>query len=191
MCEKQGWDYCQYNGGMSQSARSANLGAFDSMPEKKVLLASLQAGGTGLTLTMASRVIIIDQWYTTSFPRTSEINAETFVRNRWNESVEQQAFCRIYRIGQTKETNLTRFCIRNTIDAAMMALKVRKQGSINEVMDSKEKLSTEDIMGLFGGVGETNGRPFIFPSNPSHEDDHLRVPNMDEEDEDREMGDEE
>lgn len=38
--------------------------------------------------------------------------------------VEQQAFARVYRIGQQKETELVRLIVTNTIDAAMMAVKV-------------------------------------------------------------------
>lgn len=51
-----------------------------------ILLAGLKAGGVGLNLTAGNRVIIIDLW--------------------WNQFVETQAFCRVYRIGQEREVEV-------------------------------------------------------------------------------------
>ena len=68
---------------------------------------------------MASRVICIDPW--------------------WNNAVEQQAFCRVYRMGQTQETMMTRFVVHNTIDSKMIQLQERKQIEIDSVMDKKSK----------------------------------------------------
>jgi len=56
----------------------------------------LKAGGQGLNLNMANRVIIADMW--------------------WNSAVEQQAFCRVFRIGQQKETYFIRVMVENSID---------------------------------------------------------------------------
>lgn len=107
ICNTERWDYCKYTGQMSQDARSAAINEFgDKKKGKKILLASLKAGGLGLNLTMASRVLLLDPW--------------------WNSAVEQQAFARVFRIGQVKETHLVRLVITNTIDSAMMAIKVRR-----------------------------------------------------------------
>lgn len=81
---------------MSHDARDKAIAEFASKDEKIILLASLRSGGLGLNLTMASRVIIIDSW--------------------WNSAVEMQAFCRVFRIGQQKETRMARFVIKNSID---------------------------------------------------------------------------
>lgn len=86
--QEQGWGWSQFHGGMSFAARDKALKDFAEKKETKVLLASLKAGGVGLNLTMASKVIIIDLW--------------------WNESVEQQAFCRCFRIGQTRPVDICR-----------------------------------------------------------------------------------
>jgi SNF2 family DNA or RNA helicase len=69
----------------------------------------------GLNLTMASRVIMIDPW--------------------WNSASEQQAFCRVFRIGQNNETYMSRSCVKNTVDARLIALQERKQKEINGVME--------------------------------------------------------
>ena len=88
MMKEEGWGSSQFHGTMSFAARDKALQEFSDNPDNKVLLASLKAGGVGLNLTMASKVIIIDLW--------------------WNECVEQQAFCRCFRIGQTRPVDICR-----------------------------------------------------------------------------------
>ena len=87
MLEEQ-WGCAQFHGSMSFAARDKALVEFAEKAEIKVLLASLKAGGVGLNLTMASKVIIVDLW--------------------WNESVESQAFCRCFRIGQDRPVDICR-----------------------------------------------------------------------------------
>jgi SNF2 family DNA or RNA helicase len=88
MMEEEQWGWSQFHGGMSFAARDKAILDFAEKEETKVLLASLKAGGIGLNLTMASKVIIIDLW--------------------WNESAEQQAFCRCFRIGQDRPVDICR-----------------------------------------------------------------------------------
>ncbi|EME40686.1 hypothetical protein DOTSEDRAFT_177817 [Dothistroma septosporum NZE10] len=171
VCQTEGWDFVKYTGEQSHDARQRSIEEFgDPKKDKKIMIASLKCGGLGLNLTMASRVICMDPW--------------------WNIATEQQAFCRVFRIGQTKETRMTRFVIRNSIDAAMMAVKDRKQVEIDAVMEnsSKQSLSVNDLMRLFGNkVGEDNdGRPFIFPD--AEDDEEWLHREDDEENEDNDMG---
>jgi SNF2 family DNA or RNA helicase len=63
---------------------------------------------------MASRVIMVDPW--------------------WNEASEQQAFCRVFRIGQKEETYMSRLCVKNTVDQRLVAMQERKKREIDEVM---------------------------------------------------------
>lgn len=104
-------------------------------------------------LTPSNSVIMLDPW--------------------WNSAIEQQAFCRVFRIGQQQETRLTRLIVKNTIDETMMAIKERKNLEIDEVMNSQlhERLSVEDLMTLFGGVGtDEEGRAFIFADEEGDEE---------------------
>ncbi|KXT07965.1 hypothetical protein AC579_8596 [Pseudocercospora musae] len=145
ICHTERWGHVQYSGEMSQESRNSAIETFTT-GDANVMIASLRCGGLGLNLTMASRVILIDPW--------------------WNSAVEQQAFCRVFRIGQTEETRMTRFVVENSIDAAMMAMKERKEKEIDEVMENprlKENLSVEELMRMFGDVRrDDNGKPFIF-----------------------------
>ncbi|KAJ9628043.1 hypothetical protein H2203_003265 [Taxawa tesnikishii (nom. ined.)] len=166
VCKTEQWGYCKYTGAMEHDARSKSIKEFADSPDKSILLASLKCGGLGLNLTMASRVICIDPW--------------------WNQAIEQQAFCRVFRIGQKKETSMTRLIVRNTVDQTMMDVKARKQIEIDEVMSDTnrpEKLSVNDLMRLFGRVGQdADGKPFIFAEDDT---DGQERPSDDSDDEGR------
>ena len=107
LCKAEDWGSCRYVGTMTQGSRATAIRKFQDDPKINIMLASLKCGGVGLNLTMANRVVCFDPW--------------------WNRAVEQQAFCRVFRIGQTKETSMARFVVKNTIETAMMAMKARKQ----------------------------------------------------------------
>ncbi len=68
---------------------------------------------------MASKVIIIDPW--------------------WNRASEQQAFCRVFRIGQQDETFMSRMCVKNTVDERVIEMQTRKQREIDGVMEDHGK----------------------------------------------------
>lgn len=68
---------------------------------------------------MASKVIIIDPW--------------------WNQASEQQAFCRVFRIGQQDETFMTRMCVKETVDERLIEMQKNKQREIDEVMEDRGK----------------------------------------------------
>lgn len=151
ICQTEGWSFERYIGTMSHESRDKAIQNFgDPAKGRNILLASLQCGGLGLNLTMASRVISLDQW--------------------WNKAVMQQAFCRVYRIGQQKETHMVNLLVRNTIDEAIFQLQETKQEPIDAAMESsgrKEHLPVRELMRLFGRVQEDeDGVPFIFAHNP-------------------------
>ena len=52
--------------------------------------------------------------------------------------MEQQAFARVYRIGQKKETQLVTMVVKKTIEERMMEIKARKDGEITSVIDPLE-----------------------------------------------------
>jgi hypothetical protein len=117
----------------------------------------------------------------------------------WNQAVEQQAFCRVFRksplqsphneistqltkplqgIGQTKNTSTTHLCIKNTIDAAIYALQDSKQESIDAALDDskrKERITVRELMSLFGRLethdGTETGIPYIFAYDSKGDDD--------------------
>ncbi|KAF3039514.1 hypothetical protein E8E12_004791 [Didymella heteroderae] len=151
ICEREGWKTEQYHGKLSLVARNKAIEEFASNDQSRILLASLRCGGLGLNLTMASKVIIIDPW--------------------WNQASEQQAFCRVFRIGQQGETSMTRMCVKDTVDERLIEMQKTKQKEIDEIMDDRGKrtknLEIADVMRLFGNIEEDGeGKPFILVENP-------------------------
>ena len=72
-----------------------------------VILISLRAGGTGLNLTAADHVFLLDPW--------------------WNPAVEDQAADRAHRIGQTRPVLVHRLVARDTVEERILALHQHKR----------------------------------------------------------------
>jgi uncharacterized Zn finger protein/superfamily II DNA or RNA helicase len=85
-----------YHGGLGQKQRSNTVDAFQNDPSRRILLISLKAGGLGLNLTGASRVVHYDLWY--------------------NPAVENQATDRAFRIGQKQNVFVHRFITKNSFE---------------------------------------------------------------------------
>ena len=145
VCQRKKWKYCTYHGKMPHKARDKVIADFAKDEDMKIMIASLKCGGIGLNLTMASRVISIDLWF--------------------NNCVEQQAFCRVFRIGQNSETFIARFVVSDSADRRLTDMQLRKSALISQAMDDRSimsKLTTNDVLRLFGEIKfDKNQRPFI------------------------------
>lgn len=97
-----------------------------------VFLISLKAGGSGLTLTEADYVFVLDPW--------------------WNPAVEAQAVDRTHRIGQDKTVMVYRMVSEGTIEEKVVALQERKRELFARVVDDGglmgAPLDASDIRGL-------------------------------------------
>lgn len=83
--------YTRYDGSMSARDRNEAVMRFTDDSGCKAMLISLKAGNSGLNLTAANHVVILDPF--------------------WNPFVEYQAADRCYRIGQSKEVTIHRVLI--------------------------------------------------------------------------------
>ena len=81
--DKKHIPYEYLDGKSSTKQRKESVTNFQNNDNLRVFLISLRAGGTGLNLTAADYVYIVDPW--------------------WNPAVENQAIDRCYRIGQNKK----------------------------------------------------------------------------------------
>jgi len=87
--------------------RAGVVDAFQDEAGPPVLLISLKAGGSGLNLTAADAVFILDPW--------------------WNPAVEEQAADRAHRIGQTRPVMVYRLVTRDTVEERVLTLQDRKR----------------------------------------------------------------
>lgn len=97
--------------------RRVKLFQSDSPDSPKVFLASLKAGGVGLTLTKADYVFHYDPW--------------------WNPQVEAQASDRSHRIGQTRSVFIYRFLVRGTVEERVQDLKNSKRALFTRLLDGE------------------------------------------------------
>jgi SNF2 family DNA or RNA helicase len=87
--------------------RKGVVDAFQTLDGPPVMLLSLKAGGTGLNLTAADHVFLLDPW--------------------WNPAVEDQAADRAHRIGQDKPVFVHRLIAEDTVEERILALQERKR----------------------------------------------------------------
>ena len=79
-----------------------------------VMLVSLKAAGTGITLHAADYVFLLDPW--------------------WNPAVEAQAVDRVHRIGQTNTVFVYRMVTAGTIEERIQALKASKKDLFDKLV---------------------------------------------------------
>ncbi|KAI8272358.1 hypothetical protein K4K60_012907, partial [Colletotrichum sp. SAR11_57] len=136
MLEAEAIDFAYLSGSMTTEQRKKAVEESEKGTTVKVLIASLRAGGTALNLTRGNRVVLMELW--------------------WNHAVEQQAFARVFRMGQTKETHFLRFIVNTDIEQRMLGMQVDKILAIDAALQDggprTPKLSVEDIASLLGKV---------------------------------------
>ena len=95
------------------------------------MLISLKAGGTGLNLTAADHVFIVDPW--------------------WNPAVEDQAADRTHRIGQDKPVLVYRLVAEETVEGRILELQQRKRAVAEAALggaDRAASLTRADLLAL-------------------------------------------
>ncbi|KAL4889395.1 SNF2 family N-terminal domain-containing protein [Aspergillus ambiguus] len=149
MCEKQDWEYTCLTGKMSFPDRQESMESFKNEPETRVLIASLRAGGTGLDFSMACKCILVDLW--------------------WNEGVQQQAICRLLRIGQQNDVEVVKLLVKETIDDYMHKLQTDKTSEITDIM-GEDVLSKRDpvrkLLEMFATVTDSELGGVIVKRKP-------------------------
>ncbi|MEL4153072.1 DEAD/DEAH box helicase [Corynebacterium bovis] len=113
------------HGGMSRRERARTVEEFQSDDGPSILILSVRAGGTGITLTRASVVVHVDRW--------------------WNPAVEDQATDRAYRIGQDQDVTVHKLVTKGTLDERINDIISSKRDLAGTVVGAGEGwLSTLD-----------------------------------------------
>lgn len=103
-----------YTGDLSPERRNEVVDAFQTCDEPRILVATIQAAGLGLTLTAAQTQVFYDRW--------------------WSPAVNLQAEDRLHRIGQTGTVNIYHLVARQTIDEHLSVLLQRKQAWAHRIL---------------------------------------------------------
>ena len=127
---KAGYTYQYLDGATPSKERTAAVNAFQG-GEGDFFLISLKAGGTGLNLTAADYVIILDPW--------------------WNPAVESQAADRAHRIGQRRPVTIYRLVTKDTVEEKVIALHAVKQRLVEDMLadTGSATLTPDELMNLF------------------------------------------
>lgn len=132
--DENGIQYLSFSGSTPAAKRIELINEFqDENSEIQVFLLSLMAGNSGINLTQANYVFLVEPW--------------------WNKAVQQQAINRVHRIGQNQHVFAYNMICKDTIEEKIIELQNKKQIISDEVINTDEgfvkNLSHEDIAFLF------------------------------------------
>ncbi len=116
----------------STADRAAVTQRFQAEAGPPVMLISLKAGGTGLNLTAADHVFLLDPW--------------------WNPAVEAQAADRAHRIGQERPVLVYRLVARATVEEKILQLQDKKRALFEAALGdagAAAGLTRDDLLSLF------------------------------------------
>ena len=111
--------------------RAGVVARFQDPGGPPVLLISLKAGGTGLNLTAADHVFLMDPW--------------------WNPAVEDQAADRAHRIGQNRPVVVYRLVAEETVEERILLLQDAKRGIADAALGDAARaasLTRDDLLSL-------------------------------------------
>ena len=122
--------YSWISGNSSAVEREKAVKAFEEDSNIQAFLISIKAGGTGLNLTAADYVFILDPW--------------------WNPFIEDQAIARAHRIGQVRKVMAIKFITSGSIEEKIMNLQKKKSQLAADIieLESGGVLSEKDIQYL-------------------------------------------
>ncbi|OQE44262.1 hypothetical protein PENCOP_c002G01841 [Penicillium coprophilum] len=143
LCEVHGWKYSQMTGRMANRSREISLSNFRDDAETRIMIASIKTGGLGLDFSVANKCILIDLW--------------------WNEAVQDQAFFRLWRLGQQRDVECVMLMVKSSIDDWMDKTQKRKAKEISEVMSQNvlmDRNTLKELLEMFGEATEDPKKGF-------------------------------
>ncbi|KAL0491045.1 transcriptional regulator ATRX [Acrasis kona] len=154
-------DYLRLDGSCRSKDRQRMIDEFNQRDsEIKVFLISTLAGGQGINLTAASRVVVFDV--------------------TWDPTWSSQSIFRAYRFGQTRPVHIYRFVTCGTVEENIWLRCVAKMWLFKRIVDNRipeRKISMEDL-NLFNSNGvdtRTNSDEPLLNPQVYGQDDMLKA----------------
>ena len=125
--EQRKQQFSWLTGDLTANKRVEEIKKFEANPEVQSFLISIKSGGTGLNLTAADYVFILDPW--------------------WNPTTEQQAIARAHRIGQDKNVIAIKFITKDSIEEKILKLQDKKSKLAEDIIENvnRAEFSRGDI----------------------------------------------
>ncbi|KAF9732716.1 hypothetical protein PMIN06_002832 [Paraphaeosphaeria minitans] len=143
------YNFSYLDGSMSYEDRAKAVADFNSDPNQFVFLISTRAGGVGLNITSANKVVVVDP--------------------NWNPAYDLQAQDRAYRIGQNRDVEVFRLVSSGTIEEIVYARQIYKQQQANiGYTASDERRYFKGVMDQSGKKGELFGLENLFTFQESN-----------------------
>lgn len=137
------YNFSYLDGSMKYEDRSKAVADFNADPNQFVFLISTKAGGVGLNIVSANKVVVVDP--------------------HWNPAYDLQAQDRAYRIGQTRDVEVFRLVSSGTIEEIVYARQIYKQQQANIGYNaSEERRYFKGVMDLSARKGELFGLENLF-----------------------------
>ncbi|KAJ3321623.1 hypothetical protein HDV06_004038 [Boothiomyces sp. JEL0866] len=129
--EELGIKFAFLVGSMNTKQRNSQISMFAKDEDCMVLLASLKCASTGMNLIMASNVILLDLW--------------------WNPAIQEQAYARVHRMGQTRPVNIHLLVVENSVEDLILRIQEKKKMLIQSTMgeNTAESMTAKDILDIF------------------------------------------
>lgn len=117
--------FARLDGSMAHAQRVRALESFSGHAHVQVILCSLKAAGTGVNLTVADHVMLVDPW--------------------WNPAVEDQAFDRLHRLGQRRPVRAMRFVAERTVEERILAVQQQKREVVEGALVQRSRAELQAL----------------------------------------------
>ncbi|KAK7208445.1 putative DNA excision repair protein [Myxozyma melibiosi] len=140
------YSFCRLDGSMTYLERQRQVDKYNNDPSLFIFLISTRAGGVGLNLVSANRVVLWDL--------------------NWNPTHDLQAMDRAFRLGQKRDVEVYRLVSAGTIEEIIYARQIYKQQQANIAYTaSMERRYFDGVAGEKGQAGELFGLRNILSYN--------------------------
>ena len=132
LCEEHGYEWRRVDGSTPVSRRQDRVNELNNPSSNVfVFLLSAKAGGAGLNLIGANRLVLFDP--------------------DWNPATDDQAAARIWRDGQQRQVFIYRLVCTGTIEEKILQRQISKHGLHGTVTDNPDpsKFSTSELSDIF------------------------------------------